>query len=104
MCLHLTRLDRSGGWEEEGGGALGSEVGRREERGQGEPIGYLAPGQAWWRMGMREGSQMNCLFFLTLEESAVFSPGTQFWSRSPFPSIEGAGLETSSGSLAHHEM
>lgn len=35
MCLPLTRLDRSSGWEEEGGGALDSEVSRREEQQAG---------------------------------------------------------------------
>lgn len=35
MCLPLTRLDRSSGWEEEGGGVLGSEVSCWEERRAG---------------------------------------------------------------------
>lgn len=46
MCLHLTRLDRSSGWEEGGGGALGSEVSHQEERwaGRAQRVPCSGPG------------------------------------------------------------
>lgn len=46
MCLPLTRLDRSSGWEEEGGRALGSEVCCWEEwwAGRAHRVSRFGPG------------------------------------------------------------
>lgn len=77
------RFDRSSGWEEEGGEASGSEVSQGKEQ---SPWGVpLPPG--WVEDG--DGNQFNFLYSLPLEESFLLSPGMQFWSRSPFLSIQG---------------
>lgn len=62
MCLSLMRPDRSNGWEEEGGGVLGSEVSLWEEQGQGEPMGYPAMGLEQDERG--ESDELSLLFSL----------------------------------------
>lgn len=61
MCLPLMRLDRSSGWEEGGGGALGSEVSHWEEwrAGGAHRVPHSGPGLVEDGGGREESDELS---------------------------------------------